>query len=231
MKTNKGLLFFLIVFIAPVIFTGCYNQGAVEGINPYEGQRVGDLPDKEKVRLALATAIELESVGLYKEAIVQYERARKLDSTQRQVSKRLAVLYDTVDRYTKAREEYVTALTLYPYDAQLLSDYGYFCYRRGNLERSEEYLRRAVEVDPFLDIAWINLGVTLAEMERYKESLRCFEQVRPEPEALANLGTILARQGKYDEAREALEEAIRLDPNLIEAQDVLDSIDEHQAGK
>ncbi|MGF1572234.1 MAG: tetratricopeptide repeat protein [Sumerlaeia bacterium] len=210
------------------LLAGCANQGSIEGINPTRGERVRDLSSNDSARLAIATAQELERVGSYAEAAVQYERAREYDPKQVQVSRNLAVLYDLTDRYSRSKDEYIKALQLFPRDAELLNDYGYFNYRRGNLELSEQYLTKATEIDPFLDRAWMNLGVTLAEQGRYKESLLAFEQVRPEPEALQNLGTIMARQGLFDEAKEALEEALRLDPNLEEARRVLGSIAEYE---
>lgn len=210
---------------------GCANQGSIEGINPTRGPRVGDLSANDSARLAVATAQELELVGSYAEAALQYERARDYDPKLEYVCRNLAVLYDLTDHYSKSQDEYIKALKLFPRDAELLNDYGYFNYRRGNLERSEQYLTMATEIDPFLDRAWINLGVTLAEQGRYKESLLAFEQVRPEPEALQNLGTIMARQGLFAEAKEALEEAIRLDPNLEEAKQVLANIEEYESRK
>lgn len=229
MYKNYRVTLFSTTLCVAALLAGCANQGSIEGINPTRGERVRDLSANDSARLAIATAKELELVGSYAEAAAQYERAREFDPKQVQVCRNLAVLYDLTDRYTKSRDEYIKALALYPRDAELLNDYGYFNYRRGNLERSEQYLTMATEIDPFLDRAWINLGVTLAEQGRYKESLLAFEQVRPEPEALQNLGTIMARQGLFDEAKEALREAIRLDPNLEEARKVLENVEEYEA--
>lgn len=209
------------------MLTGCANQASIDGHNPYRGETVGELSRNDQARLAIATARELEAVGLYSEAAMQYERARALDPKLDFIAHRLAVLNDLLNRYSKANEEYGKALEEAPRDAKLLNDYGYFNYRRGNLERSEYYLRQATEVDPFFDRAYINLAICLAEQGRYKESLREFEKVRPEPEALMNLGVIMARQGLYEEAREALEESLRLDPNLVEAQQVLAAIEDY----
>ncbi|MDX1971103.1 MAG: tetratricopeptide repeat protein [Candidatus Sumerlaeia bacterium] len=230
--TTKLRVYVLSIAVAGLVtfsISGCANQASIDGTNPLKGDRVGDLSERDSARLALATAQELEKVGRYPEAIAQYERARMLDKDLEGVARQLAVLYDLTDRYSRSQDEYAKALRMFPEDATLMNDYGYFLYRRGKLELSEEYLVRATEMDPFMDRAWINLGVTLAEQGRYKEALLAFEQVRPEPEALQNLGTIMARQGLFAEAREALEEAIRLDSNLVEARLVLEKIDEYEA--
>jgi len=214
-----------VVLAAIATGAGCANQASFQGKNPYvvDGER--DLPALESAHLALETARELDRGGFYAEAAVQYERARQFDPGIPGVSRRLAVLYDELDRYNRARDEYKAALAEEPDDAALMNDYGYFNYSNGNLEQAEIWLRRAVDQDPFLDVAWVNLGVVLAEQQRYKESLKAFQQVLPSADAHYNLGVCLVRQQRYDEGREALGEALRLDESLSEARDLLQQMD------
>ncbi len=217
MKTFRYLSFGLtLTFLA-----GCANQASFQGENPYVVESVRDLPATESARLCIATARELERSASFAEAVVQYERARQFDPGIPGVSRKLAGLYNTLDRYSRARDEYQKALAEEPDDALLMNDYGYFHYSHGNLEQAELWLRRSIDADPFLDVAWVNLGVVLADQERYKESLKAFQQVLPSAEAHYNLGICLVRQGRYDEGREALSEALRLDSGLVEAREVI----------
>ncbi len=217
MKTLR----FLTLGLALSLLGGCANQASFQGENPYVTESERDLPANEAARLCIATARELERTGALAEAVVQYERARQFDSGVPGISRRLAKLYDLLDRYARAREEYQKALAEDPDDASLMNDYGYFHYNQGHLDQAEVWLRRAIDQDPFLHTAWVNLGVVLAEQERYKESLKAFEQVLPSAEAHYNLGVCLVRQSRYDEGREALTEALRLDSGLMEATEVL----------
>ncbi len=226
MKAFSRLALFLIVFAA----AGCANQAAFEGKNPYVSGNQGDLSPVEAARLSIATAQELVKVGLDSEAVVQYERAREADPTQTWISRELAVLYERIGRTSRARDEYLAALREFPRDAKLMNDYGYFNYSQGNFAEAEAWLTKAKDTDPFLDKAWINLGLTQAEQGHYKEALKSFEQVLPEANAHSNLGVVLTTQGKYAEARSALKEALRLDPDLVEAKETLHWLDEHEEG-
>lgn len=216
------------VALGLAIATGCANQAAFDGSNHYVVESQKDLPRNDAARLAIATARELEYAKLPAEAASQYERARQLDPTQKWITRRLAVMYDRAGRTSLARTEYSEAIKLFPNDASLMNDYGYFHYSRGNYDEAELWFRRALDQDPNLTVAKTNLGMTLCEQGRYPEALRAFEDVVPSAEAHQNVGVIMARQGKYDEARESLEEALRLDPNLAEARQVLDMIDKKQ---
>lgn len=213
------------VVLAFAAAAGCANQASFQGENPYVTQGERDLSAVNSAELARQTARELESGGFLAEAAVQYERARQFDPGLPGISRRLAVIYDSLDRYNRARDEYNLALAEDPDDAALMNDFGYFNYTNGNLEQAEVWLRRAVDEDPFLDVAWVNLGIVLAEQQRYKESLKAFEQVLPSADAHYNLGVCLVRQGRNDEGREALGEALRLDEGLVEARDLLQQMD------
>lgn len=221
----KTLVRIALVLGAVAVGAGCANQASFQGKNPYVVGGERDLPAVASAHLALETARELDNGGFLAEAAVQYERARQFDPAIPGVARRLAVIYDDLDRYNRARDEYKIALAEEPDDAALMNDYGYFNYANGNLEQSEIWLRRAVDQDPFLDVAWVNLGVVLAEQQRYKESLKAFQQVLPSADAHYNLAVCLVRQQRYDEGREALGEALRLDESLGEARDLLQQMD------
>lgn len=79
--------------------------------------------------------------------------------------------------------------------------------------------RRATELIPGEVSAHLNLGICLAELERFDEASRALETARrlaPEdPKPATNLGTLAARLGRYDEARASFRAAIALDPDGI----------------
>ncbi len=135
------------------------------------------------------------------------------------------MLYDRLGDDERALTEYDRALQAAPHDADLLNDRGYFHYQRSEWADAEKWLRQALEANPKHVRATINLGLTLARLERYEESLESFRRVLPEAQARCNVGILLAQQAKPAAARDSLEEALRLDPHLKQAQVILAKLD------
>lgn len=173
-----------------------------------------ELSERQAAMLCLEAGEALEQKGYRAEAIQQYEKARQHDSHGLLIARRLAVLYDLQGEPTRAEVEYTRALQEQPNDAALLNDLGYFHYHHNHMEPAEMWLRKAVAADPSCRHAWINLGQVLARQGHVKESYEAFARVLRPAEAYSNLGVLLAKQGRTAEARNALQQALSLDPNL-----------------
>ena len=98
-----------------------------------------------------------------------------------QVCRRLAVLYDRQCDYARALPEYEQALKLSPKDADLLNDLGYCHYGRGDWAEAEKCLRRAVALRPDHRRAWVNLGLVLGRQGRWDEAIIEFRRSLPGP--------------------------------------------------
>jgi Tfp pilus assembly protein PilF len=170
--------------------------------------------------LCVTLGSKLESEGRDAEAIKQYELARHY-RPKTDVAHRLAVLYDRVGDASAAMPEYARALKEYPQDADLLNDLGYHHYNLGRWDEAEKCLRQAVTLNPKLSCAWTNLGMTLVQEGRTKESLEAFRHCVSPAEAQCNLAFLLTTQGKKEEARAAYQEALRLQPGLQSARAAL----------
>ena len=173
-----------------------------------------ELSERQAALLCLEAGEALEQKGYRAEAIQQYEKARQYDSHGLLTARHLAVLYDLQGESARAEVEYTRALQEQPNDATLLNDMGYFQYRHAHMEPAEMWLRKAVAADPSCRHAWINLGQVLARQGHVQESYEAFAHVLRPAEAYSNLGVLLAKQGRTAEARNALQQALSLDPNL-----------------
>jgi Tfp pilus assembly protein PilF len=201
------------------------HQGRlVEGGRESEAE-ARELPPAETTRVCLTTADELFKKGQDREAIALYEKARKVDPKQKQVCRRLAVLYDRQGDFQRAEAEYQTALSLYPKSADVHNDFGYSWYCRGNAAEAEKQLRKAVELDQRHSCAWVNLGMVLGQQGRYEESLAAFGKAVSPAQAQANLGFLLTAQGKREEAKVAYRRALQQDPDLTLARAALDRLE------
>jgi tetratricopeptide (TPR) repeat protein len=88
-------------------------------------------------------------------------------------------------------------------------------------EQAERLYRRAIEADPYLVAAFINLGNLHYANNRLAEALALYEQavaLAPDYfEAHYNRGNVLHDAGRFDEARESYQAALALDPEHADA--------------
>ena len=196
---------------------------------PINTSRVDKSPG-ESAKLCLATAQQLETAGSLPEAAALYENARRSDAKlNAQIARRLGVLYDKQDNFDRARAEYEAILRKQPNDADTLNNLGYGYYSRGNWVLAEQHLRKAVAANPTHKRAWINLGLTLAQMNQEEESLKAFSKVVPPAQAYCNLAFALTTQGRREDAKRAYRRALELDPDLQLAQSALRKLNSPEA--
>jgi Tfp pilus assembly protein PilF len=184
-----------------------------------------ELAAPQAVMACLATGEMLEKQGYEKEALLEYQRARHFDAHQPGVARRLAVLYGKQGETERARTEFETALREQPRDADLFNDFGYFQYQLGESAAAEKSLRQALALDPKHQRAWVNLGKVLVKERRYEESCEAFCHVVRPAQAAANVGILLAKEGKVPEARQVLHKALGLEPDLQAARVVLSQLE------
>lgn len=188
-----------------------------------------DLTGVQAATLSMTMAEQLEKAGKESDAIGYYEKARAADpATTVKASRRLAVLYDRSGDSSKAMTEFRELLKVRPKDADLLNDVGYSHYTRGEYGEAETHLRKAVDADKLHKRAWINLGLTLAQIGREAESLAAFEKVVTPAEAKANLAFVLVTKGNRDEATNFYRQALAADAGLKSAQVGLAALEKNQ---
>jgi tetratricopeptide (TPR) repeat protein len=193
-----------------------------------------ELPAKEAARLCLRAAQEFEASGKTAEAIRLYEKARTTDpSLSMPATRRLAGLYDKAGEFSKSTAEYETLIRDNPKDADLLNDFGYSHYCRGDWAAAEAALTQAVAADPNHKRAWVNLGLAQAQLAKWDDSFQSFcKAVRP-ADAHCNLGFILATRGNTEEAKAQYHLALAADPSCRLARAALAKFENPQppAGK
>jgi len=181
-----------------------------------ERERLAAPDARESAAACFRAAEALAAKHHDREAIRLFEKCRKLDPDTEGVAHRLAVLYDRNGQSARALQEYQQALDEKPESAQLHNDLGYYYYQRGDLPTAERHLQQAVRLDSELEQAWINLGLTRAQLGRWEESYRAFEKGVGPAAAHSNVGILLAKAGHPNEARQHLEQSLALDATLAQ---------------
>jgi Tfp pilus assembly protein PilF len=181
-----------------------------------------ELPPREAAQACLTTAKELFDSGHDREAIQLFERARQLDPKQTQIARFLAVLYDRQHDTIHAEAEYAKALKLTPKDPDLLNDIGYFHYQYERWADAEIAFRDAIKHNHKHERSKVNLAMTLCQLGRYAEAFDLFREAVGPAAAHSNIGMMLAREHKRDEAIQAFQQALALQPELPQARAGLD---------
>jgi tetratricopeptide (TPR) repeat protein len=194
-----------------------------------QAQRSGDFPSaigkyQELIRLhpdmVAARAnlgVALASLGRFEEAIEQYQAALRLLPGNRDLRLNLALAYYKSVRLEEASTEFRAILDKDPKNvriATLLSD----CYLRlGKNEQVVALLSPFEQADPEdLAVEWA-LGSALIHLGHNREGLERVEKVAQQkhlPEAYAMAGEAHLRLEEFAEARDNIDTAMRLNPNL-----------------
>jgi tetratricopeptide (TPR) repeat protein len=122
--------------------------------------------------------------------------------------------------YEGAQRSYKRGLELEPENVDLLNALGWALFQQGKASEAVAVYEQALEVDPtFIKarnnaaLATVELGQLDRAVYHYRKSL----ETDPKAEIYSDLGFVLYRQGKRQEAVESYESAIELDPDCASA--------------
>lgn len=132
-------------------------------------------PDNGPVLITYAGC--LTTFALYDEAKLALDRAEAVipdDKRQLLNAQRGHLLVEMGD-FDGAEAQYMAAHDLDPIDASYLVYAGSAAFRRGDIQRAEQYARAASEcVEGCIDEAYFNLGGYLLAQERHEEARTCY---------------------------------------------------------
>ena len=124
----------------------------------------------------------------------------------------LGYAYDRKGLRQLSLDAYRRALRLAPADPQLLNDYGYTLYLRGEHKEAKDLLKRAAKRAPGDERVWNNLAVVQVKLNQYDDAFKSFARAGGEFKGHMNVGSALERVGRYEDALKHYESARRLNP-------------------
>ncbi len=171
--------------------------------------------------LCMSVAQLAERQGNIEQARHQFKQALAMWPDNVDVLRAAARMEDRAGHLDWAEYLYQRAATANPHHAGTLNDLGLCLARQGKLEQSVQTIEQAIHLQPDKALYRNNVATVLVELRQDQKALAHLTAVHAPGEASYNMGQLLLRRGRTDEAEEYLVAALQQDPELQEAQAAL----------
>lgn len=163
--------------------------------------------------------VTYERLGLYDQALADYDQSIELDSTAATTHFDRGVTNQHLGRYDKALSDYDEAIKRRPDYQKAYANRGVVHFE---LERYDEALRDfawAIRLDPTDALVYYSRANLYRRVERHEEALadycRAIELDATDAESYYGRGLTYAKLQRHDESLADLARALELDPNLV----------------
>lgn len=182
-------------------------------------QRLTDKAFQSSVNDGLAEVYE--SQGNWALALASYKKVTELNPTDPAARFNYALALSKSGRLDEAISQGDQVLKMRPNHQPTLLLLGDLYSRKGNWEKAKQNLKRYVTGDEQNFTAWFTLGVAFDYTSSFDQALDAYgkaEALSPnDPAVKNNIGRILFKREKYDDATARLKDALKLDPNFDDA--------------
>ncbi len=219
-KSNHGSTFKRIVTAPVRLFARLFR-----GNNNNVAKNTNTSNSVIKTSSEVDTAIEREAISIFDQA-VELHGKKQLDSAIAKLTavvgmqpnnseayNLLGVCYDEKGQFQEAQNEYKKAAKLEPINARFLNNLGYSYYLSGNDKQAIKWYQKAVKFTPDDKRVQNNLGLAYGRKGDFTKAKAEFVKAVGEHGALLNMGYLFSQQGRYQQAIEQFEAALKLQPN------------------
>jgi Flp pilus assembly protein TadD len=147
--------------------------------------------------------------------------ARAAPAQKATAHRRMATVLDRLGRFSESEAHYKAAMKLAPDDPKVWNNAGYSQYMQARWEEAEKTLRTAARLAPDDATIATNLGLTLAARGKTDEARKVMTKTIGPAAAHANIGFVLAANGRRAEAVGQYRQALSLQPRMAEAEAAL----------
>jgi tetratricopeptide (TPR) repeat protein len=191
-------------------------------------QKFGDTHPNFAVDMILAEAQLLVSLKQYDSALSSYDRVISYDDNREDVTLGKAELLLRMGRQDEALRLYRDAVDRWPDSSLSLNALGYtLADRTDRYSEAAKLIRKALDIDPDSAAIIDSYGWVLYRQGRYEEALteleRAYELLK-DAEVASHIAQVLAKLGRTDDARQALDDAELLFPDNEILQETRESI-------
>jgi len=110
------------------------------------------------------------AAGKAAEAAAQYRDALISDPNEAVLHYKLSRALDKLNQTSDENSELERAIALDPKLAEAQNQLGYLAARNGDPNRAEKFFRAAIAASPSYTVAWVNLAATLADESKWQEA-------------------------------------------------------------
>jgi tetratricopeptide (TPR) repeat protein len=217
------------------LVSGCGSDknGGIQGVNGKQAAEINasrsDFEKSEDPPLSAETHFAAgqlnETQGSLPLAVEQYEEALKINSKYPPALFRLAFIYSEMKQYPKAIDMWNRYIDATDKSAVGYSNLGFCQELSGDIEAAEHSYQAGIDRDVSNQACRVNYGLLLTRQGRIDEAKAQFGAVLKPAEAHYNIASVLQQQGKKEAARAEYQEAIKTDPNFVDAQTRLAELD------
>ncbi|MBL8825693.1 MAG: tetratricopeptide repeat protein [Planctomycetaceae bacterium] len=166
-----------------------------------------------------------ETAGNSAGAVEQYNKALELTPDHLGALLGLALLHDRQGDFDSAAEFYLRAATKHPNQAAVLNNLGLCQARQGKLAEAAKSMQKAVAMQPNKALYRNNLANVLIEAGQIDEAIALLTPVHGAATAHYNVGYLLHKRDRDDEAIVHFQQAVDTDPSLIAAKGWLQQLE------
>ena len=185
-------------------------------------------PGSEETWFALGNC--LFSLSRHEDELKCYERALEINPAHQSSLINKGYTLHRLGRYREALDVYDEVLTRNYRLEKVHNNRGVTLHKLGRNDEALESYGRALSLKSDYSEAWLNRGSLLHEMGRDEEAFDSFvrlTELRPDSAKAWHLrGAVAAELGRRTQARMALEESLRKDPQYSSARELLGSIED-----
>lgn len=165
--------------------------------------------------LLLGRALRLKSQ--YDLAVAKLRAALQLNPRLVEALIEEGICWDQRGYYERARDAYRRALQLRPNDPTIYNNIGVSYFYQGDHENALKNYKKALAIDPNNPQTNNNIAVVAAARGDYDLAFEYFSRALGQAAAHNNVGYLLLRAARFDQAIKHLREAVKLNPMSVTA--------------
>lgn len=165
-----------------------------------------------------------EAQGNFTKALDSYTKALEIEPNNLSALLSTARLYDRQSQSVQAAEFFQKAIKAKPDDASIYNELGLAQNKAGKTADAEGNLQKAIALDPTNSRYRNNLAGLMVKNGRSDEAVKQLEQVFSPAVANYNVAYLHATNQNVAAAQQHLQTALQIDPNLKEAQDLMNRL-------
>jgi tetratricopeptide (TPR) repeat protein len=201
------------------------NTGAISGVSNERAEQMNaerskfetseDPPVNAETHFAAGQFAETQ--GAMDKAVQQYEQTLKLDPKHQRALYRLGIVYAQMRNFPGAIEAWKRYVVATDRSAAAYSNLG-FCYElASDPAAAEEAYRTGIARDPRSMPCRVNYGLMLARAGRTADAVAQLGVVLKPAEVRYNIASVYEQKGMIEEAKAEYQQALRIDPNMLDA--------------